>query len=129
MPLSLVIEGVAQTGGILVGESRDFKEKVVLAKVKRAGFDGMVLPGSQLRYDVRMDSISNEAAQVTGTVFCDGERFGEVEIMFSHADQNMSGLNLPAENFVFTEEFIALLGTYQAKGDRQAERDGALPAE
>lgn len=122
MPLSLVIEGVAQTGGILVGESRDFKEKVILAKIKRATFEGMVLPGSQLRYEVNLESISDEAAQVSALVYCDGEKFGEVEMMFSHADQNMSGLNLPEENFVFTEEFIALLATYNVK------RDSAQPA-
>lgn len=115
MPLSLVIEGVAQTGGILVGESRGFKEKVVLAKVRRATFEGMVLPGSQLRYEVNLVSIADEAAQVIGVVYCDGEKFGEVELLFSHADRNSSGLDLPEENFVFTEEFIGLLGTYRVQ--------------
>ena len=33
MPGSLLLEGLAQTGGILVGEANDFREKVVLAKV------------------------------------------------------------------------------------------------
>ena len=31
MPESLMIEGMAQTAGILVGEARDFTEKVILA--------------------------------------------------------------------------------------------------
>jgi len=115
MPLSLVIEGVAQTGGILVGEARDFKEKVVLAKIKRASFNGMIRPGSQLRYEVHLESISDEAALTGGVVYCDNEKFGEVDLMFSHVDRNMSGLNFPTENFVFTEEFIALLGTYRVK--------------
>ncbi len=123
MPLSLVIEGVAQTGGILVGEAREYREKVVLAKVKRARFDGMVLPGSQLRYEVSLDSISDEAALISSQITCDGEAFGEVDLMFSHVDKNMSGLNFPEENFVFTEEFIGLLGTYRLK------RESALPAE
>jgi len=35
--------------------------------------------------------------------------------MFSHIDQNMSGLNFPEENFVFTEDFKSLLSTYQIK--------------
>ena len=36
MPGALILEGLAQTGGILVGEANDFKEKVVLAKINRA---------------------------------------------------------------------------------------------
>ena len=36
MPASLLIEGMAQTAGILVGHARNFEEKVILAKVKRA---------------------------------------------------------------------------------------------
>ena len=45
MPPSLMIEGMAQTAGILVGEARDFAEKVILAKVRRAVFNGIARPG------------------------------------------------------------------------------------
>jgi len=38
MPASLILEGLAQTGGILVGEANQFREKVVLAKVPFARF-------------------------------------------------------------------------------------------
>ena len=38
MPAALILEGLAQTGGILVGEVNDFQEKVVLAKVPHATF-------------------------------------------------------------------------------------------
>jgi len=40
-----MIEGMAQTGGVLVGEAFNFAEKVVLAKVTRATFHRHVLPG------------------------------------------------------------------------------------
>ena len=33
MPASLIVEGCAQTGGILVGHAEEFKHKVILAKV------------------------------------------------------------------------------------------------
>ena len=33
MPACFILEGLAQTGGILVGEANDFQEKVVLAKI------------------------------------------------------------------------------------------------
>ena len=38
MPACFILEGLAQTGGILVGEANDFKEKVVLAKITSARF-------------------------------------------------------------------------------------------
>ncbi len=55
MPFSLMIEGMAQTGGILVGHARDFKEKVILAKITRAEIDDLVLPGDQLQYHAELD--------------------------------------------------------------------------
>jgi len=113
MPASLMIEGMAQTAGILVGEARSFAEKVILAKVKRARFDGMARPGQQLRYEATAESITDQAALTTGTIYCDGKPLGHVDLMFSHIDQNVSGLNFPKENFVFTEEFKNLLSTYR----------------
>lgn len=114
MPASLMIEGMAQTAGILVGEARQFAEKVILAKVKRAGFHALVRPGDQLRYEAEIEQLTDAAASTTGRVLRDGKVIGEVDIVFSHIDQNLSGLEFPQENFVFTEEFMALLRTYRA---------------
>jgi 3-hydroxyacyl-[acyl-carrier-protein] dehydratase len=38
VPHSLIVEGMAQTAGILVGQARAFREKVILAKIGRATF-------------------------------------------------------------------------------------------
>ena len=38
MPNSLVIEGLAQTGGLLVCEHNQFTEKVILAKIPKVQF-------------------------------------------------------------------------------------------
>src|SRR5437867_10137926 len=54
MPATLILEGLAQTGGILVGEANDFREKVVLAKIPSARFHRDVLAGSVLLYDVEL---------------------------------------------------------------------------
>jgi 3-hydroxyacyl-[acyl-carrier-protein] dehydratase len=120
MPASLMIEGMAQTAGILVGEAREFAEKVILAKVKRAQFTGMALPGQQLRYEATMESLTDQGATCHGTIQCDGEPLGEIDLMFSHIDRNISGLNFPAENFVFNEQFMSLLSSYRiSRSDRQ----------
>lgn len=112
MPASLIVEGMAQTAGILVGEARQFKEKVILAKVQRAKFVKEVRPGDQLKYDASIEQVTPEAAMTTGRVSVDGEPLAEIDIVFSHIDNNMSGLVFPEENFVFTEDFKSLLTTY-----------------
>ena len=119
MPASLMIEGMAQTAGILVGHARDFAEKVILAKVKRAVFYELVRPGAQIRYEAHIEQITDAAATTHGEIRVGGELIGEVDLVFSHIDQNISGLEFPQENFVFTEEFMALLRTYT---QRDAER-------
>ncbi|MEY3024919.1 MAG: 3-hydroxyacyl-[acyl-carrier-protein] dehydratase FabZ [Planctomycetota bacterium] len=45
MPASLLLEGMAQTAGILVGSLSRFREKVVLAKIVSASIDDEVRPG------------------------------------------------------------------------------------
>ena len=113
MPASLMIEGMAQTAGILVGEARHFSEKVILAKIKQASFEGLARPGQQLRYEAVIESVTEQAAMTSGRIYCDGRPIGKVDIVFSHIDQNLRGLNFPEENFVFHEEFMSLLPTYQ----------------
>lgn len=111
-PASLMIEGMAQTAGILVGHARDFREKVILAKIQRAEFHQLVRPGDQVRFEARIEQISDAGAMTRGQIRCGEELVGEVDLFFSHIDQNMSGLEFPQENFVFNEGFMALLKTY-----------------
>jgi 3-hydroxyacyl-[acyl-carrier-protein] dehydratase len=119
MPASLMIEGMAQTAGILVGEARNFQEKVILAKIKRATFHGIVQPGETIRHDARIEQLTESAATTSGRITVGDELIGEVDIVFSHIDQNLSGLDFPEENFVFTEAFISLLNAFrQRSGER-----------
>lgn len=109
VPHSLIIEGFAQTGGILVGEARRFSEKVILAKVGRARFERLVRPGDVLRFDVRVDQLTDQGASVSGRVSCENDLVAEIEMMFSHIDRNLQGLSFPEHNFVFDGQFMDLL--------------------
>lgn len=113
MPASLMVEGMAQTAGILVGEAREFAEKVILAKIKRAEFHALVRPGERVRYEATIEQLSDSAASTVGRITSDGALVGEVDLVFSHIDQNMSGLDFPEENFVFTEQFMSLLRSFR----------------
>ncbi len=115
VPHSLIIEGMAQTAGILVGEARNFAEKVILAKVGRATFHRLVRPGETMAYAAKIDQLSEQGASITGRVTVGDDLVAEIELMFSHIDQNMAGLSFPEHNFVFTEQFTELLKTYRSE--------------
>jgi len=108
-PASLLIEGMAQTAGVLVGQARDFKEKVVLAKIAKAEFDDIVTPGDQVTFKAEIETIAPEAAATKGKVLCNGREIGRVDLMFSHIDKNLAGVEFPKENFVFTGQLERLV--------------------
>ncbi|MHC4603270.1 MAG: 3-hydroxyacyl-ACP dehydratase FabZ family protein [Planctomycetota bacterium] len=109
MPESLMIEAMAQTSGILVGEAKKFQEKVILAKIKKAVFFDYVKPGDTIKLDAKIESISPEAASTSGKITCGEKLIAEIDLMFSHIDQNLAGKQFPEENFVFTDTFKSLL--------------------
>jgi 3-hydroxyacyl-[acyl-carrier-protein] dehydratase len=113
MPHSLIIEGMAQTSGILVGEARNFAEKVILAKITKATFHRLVRPGETIAYNARIEQLSEQGASISGTVMSGTDKVADIELMFSHIDQNMAGLDFPEHNFVFTGQFLDLLKSYR----------------
>ena len=117
MPASLMVEGMAQTAGILVGEARNFSEKVILAKIGKATFHRLVRPGETILYKAKIDQLSAEGASISGTVESGPHLVAEIELMFSHIDKNMSGVKFPEHNFVFTEQFTELLQTYRIRSE------------
>ena len=118
MPECLMIEAMAQTAGILVGEAKKFEEKVILAKIKKAVFHDYVRPGDSLRLSTKIESIADEAASTTGTITCSDKLIAEIDLMFSHIDQNLAGKEFPKENFVFTDMFKSLLQGSVFKTDK-----------
>jgi 3-hydroxyacyl-[acyl-carrier-protein] dehydratase len=121
-PHSLIIEGMAQTAGILVGEARNFAEKVILAKIGRATFHRLVRPGETIIYHALIEQLNETGASIRGVVQArdpDGNAspVADIELMFSHIDNNLSGTQFPEHNFVFTDQFMELLRSYRVKTD------------
>ncbi|MCA9282371.1 MAG: beta-hydroxyacyl-ACP dehydratase [Phycisphaeraceae bacterium] len=118
MPASLIIEGMAQSGGILVGHANQFREKVVLAKVSKVELEREAGPGHTLKYTAEIERMDESGASVNGTVELidhtaggKPQRIGRIDLIFSHIDKNMSGMGFPEHNFVFSETFRTLLQT------------------
>ncbi len=109
MPETLMIEAMAQTAGILVGQARGFQEKVILAKIKKAVFSDYVRPGDTIKLATEIETLTAEAASTKGKITCLDKVIAEIDLMFSHIDKNISGKKFPEENFVFTDMFKSLL--------------------
>ena len=115
MPNTLIIEAMAQTAGILVGHANDFAEKVILAKIATARFCAAAPPGYALRLTAQIERIDPAGAATSGTVeridAATGatQHLADIDLMFSHIDKNISGLEFPQHNFVFTDQFFDIL--------------------
>ena len=109
MPETLMIEAMAQTAGILVGEAKRFQEKVILAKISKAVFFDYVQPGDSIRIEAKIESINPEAAGTSGRITRGDQLIAEIDLMFSHIDQNLAGKKFPQENFVFNGGLGSLL--------------------
>jgi 3-hydroxyacyl-[acyl-carrier-protein] dehydratase len=94
MPNSLVIEGLAQTGGLLVGEHNGFAERVVLGKVCKAKFHFHAVPGDTLTYRTQIVDVQKDGALVDGTSHVGDRLQAEVQLFFVHLDENTAGKSL-----------------------------------
>jgi 3-hydroxyacyl-[acyl-carrier-protein] dehydratase len=113
MPAPLILEGLAQTGGILVGEANRYEKNVVLAKMS-ARFHREAVPGEQLTYTTTLLDLNDTGARVSGTVHNGNDLIAEAEIMFAHVSPAQLPPGLPDTKFVFSGELTHLLRMAEA---------------
>lgn len=113
MPAPLILEGLAQTGGILVGEANKFEKNVVLAKVT-AKCVRDALAGEQLIYTATLLDLNDTGARVSATAHSGEDLVVEAEIMFAHVTPAQLPPGLPDAKFVFTGELTHLLRAAEA---------------
>ena len=94
MPPSLIIEGLAQTGGLLVGEHNHFQERVVLAKIGKATFHHPAVAGDSLTYTAVIEDIQPDGAICKGTSHVGDRLQAEVELIFAHLDDRFQDVDL-----------------------------------
>lgn len=120
MPASLIIEGLAQTGGILLGEKNDFEHIVILAKVPKVTFHSWACPGDTLVYEATLMDARDEGGSVTCTAHVGERLVADAEIVFVHLDQSDPALGaIDQKNFVFSMNLLGILDVGKA-GDGQS---------
>jgi len=122
LPNSLVIEGIAQTGGLLVCEHNQFTEKVILAKIPKAEFFCPAVPGDTLTYTATIEYLKAEGAAVTATSHKGEVLQARVELVFAHLNAPWLGTFFSPETFLM---MMRLLGAYRV--GRAADGSPLLP--
>lgn len=92
MPSTLIVEGMAQTGGLLVGEMIGFERCVILAKVSRATFHEVAVPGDRLTYTATIETQTSEGAIVHGTSHKEDVLQAEINLVFGFIPERMEGV-------------------------------------
>lgn len=110
MPGSLILEGMAQTGGILLGEKNAFRHIVILAKVPRITYHSWACPGDTIKYRATLVDAREEGGSVECVATIDDRLLAEAEIVFVHLDQSDPALAaVDQKNFVFSMNLLGIL--------------------
>jgi 3-hydroxyacyl-[acyl-carrier-protein] dehydratase len=89
MPGVMIVEAMAQVAGVLVlNRIPDRKSKLVLlASIEEAKFRKPVLPGDQLRIEMKVIKIKSTVAKMQGTATVDGAVVAEAVVLCKIQDR------------------------------------------
>ncbi len=89
MPGVLIVEAMAQVGGILISKvNANARGKIMfLASVDEAKFRKPVVPGDQLRIEMKILKMKHTIAKMQGTATVDGQVVAEATLMCKVADR------------------------------------------
>jgi len=89
MPGVLLIEGMAQAGGLLLLHDLPQRENKLLlfAGIEEAKFRRPVVPGDQIRYEVEVLRLRTTFGKVAGKVLVDGELAAEAILSTAMVDR------------------------------------------
>lgn len=89
MPGVLIVEALAQAGGILLYNSIPEPERklIVLSKIQSAKFRRIVIPGDQLKLEVELVKLRAKVCHVRGKASVEGDIVAEGEIIATIIDR------------------------------------------
>ena len=89
MPAVLIIEAMAQTGGVLLLNSvEDCAGKLVyFSGIDQARFRQPVIPGDQLRFELEMVKLRGSVCKMRGVAYVGEMKVAEADLMSSIVDR------------------------------------------
>lgn len=87
MPGVLIMEAMAQVAGVLMLSRADQKGKIAyFTAIDNARFRRVVVPGDQLRFEVKLTRFRSRAGVVEGKAFVGEQLAAEADLMFGLVD-------------------------------------------
>jgi 3-hydroxyacyl-[acyl-carrier-protein] dehydratase len=80
---TLVLEGLAQTGGILAFDAIRFRKAPIMAKIAKAEFFEDTVPGSVLEYTAELERLDDDGAAVRVTSHCESRLHAQSQFLFA----------------------------------------------
>ncbi len=94
MPGVLIVEAMAQVGGVLLMRSLDARaEKKVMyfTGIDRARFRRAVVPGDQIRFEVEVLQLRRQLCRMRCTAYVDGKLVAEAQLSSVVVDRDPTG--------------------------------------
>ena len=108
VPEPLLIEMIAQAGGVLFGLGLDFKKEVILAKILKADFFEAARPPCRLVVEARLDEEREEGAWISGTVKAGSQMTAKATLLLVTLDS----LQENKTKIVFNDDFLEHFDIY-----------------
>ena len=87
MPGVLMIEAIAQVGGVvMLNRSENHGKIAYLVAINNARFRKLVIPGDQLRIEIKVLKMKSRIGLMHGIAKVDGEEVCDAEILFTLSD-------------------------------------------
>jgi 3-hydroxyacyl-[acyl-carrier-protein] dehydratase len=96
MPATLILEGMAQTAGLLVADALGFERQVVLAKVGGVRFDFEAAPGDTIEFCAEVVELTESGSVVRVTSSIGSRPHGEADLYYGHLEAGIvAGRTVP----------------------------------
>jgi 3-hydroxyacyl-[acyl-carrier-protein] dehydratase len=96
---ALVLEGLAQTGGLLAFDALGFRKSPIMAKVTKAEFCGEPEPGAVLEYSAVLEHLDEEGAAVCTASRCGEYLHAQAHILFAFLGDDRGNMRVDPAAF------------------------------
>jgi len=106
MPGVLIIEAMAQVGGVLLMRTLNVtpeKNLCYFTGIDRAKFRRPVLPGDQVRFELELVQLKSRNGKMRGRAFVEGKLAAEAELSCAIVDRESPGLSHDGDSSVGEE--------------------------
>lgn len=91
---ALMLEGMAQVSGLLVGETSEFINRVVLAKASKVVYHDITVPGDVLEYEAIVERLDDTGAMTQCVARLGGKIQAEANLVFAYLDDRFKDVEL-----------------------------------